>query len=361
LFNQAIRVGFIGTGWSDRIQIRAFRNAGLIPQGICSRQLENAKRVSKNYDIPEVYKDWESLIASENIDLISIVTPTWLHSKISIAALDAGRHVLCEAPTLTVDESESMMKAAKSHPNQLALIDYELRHTPQRRRIYELLNSGELGSLISIHLNYCFDWNLDSGSFWNWENDRESGGGVLNLVGGHLLDQARWLGGSIERLTAQLFTLHNSRSVANSTESKTVTGDDHVTVLLQFKNGVHGVLIASAVHPEKNSSGLTMAVHATEGSLILDKNEDLWHLDKNGNSQLITILDPSRELFSKEEQSAFAYGTYHLAHELRKILVAGQKPSPHIASFYDGLITQKAIETVRRSAQNNTWEYVKSE
>ncbi len=356
--HQEIRVGFIGTGWPDRVQIHAFKKAGLIAQGICSGQMENARRVSKQHDIPEVYKNWESLIASENIDLVSIVTPTWLHSQIAIAALKAGKHVLCEAPTLTVNESKDMVEAAKAYPNQLALIDYELRYTPQRRKIYELLNSGKLGRLISIELNYRFGWSLDSNGPWNWEYDLDSGGGVLNLVGGHLLDQARWLVGSIEKLTAQFFTLHDSRSTAKSKENKTVTGDDHVTLLMQFENNITGTLTASAVHAESNSSGLTMMIHGTRGSLTVDKHEDLWLLDKNGKLQLLAISDPSRELLLKDQQSAFAYGTYHLACEIKRILNSGHKPSSYIATFYDGFMAQKAIEAARRSAQNNEWKYV---
>ena len=356
--NRKVRVGFVGTGWPDRVQIQAFRNAGLEPQGICSGQISNAKRVAEKHNIVEVYENWEALIDSQTIDLVSIVTPTWLHHKIAIAALKAGKHVVCEAPTLTVDESKEMFEVAKTYPNQLALIDYELRYTPQRQKMYELVKSGKLGIPKSIHLNYLFDWNLDSSLLWNWENDLESGGGVLNLVGGHLLDQARWFCGSIERLTAQFFTLHNYRTVKSSNVNKAITGDDQVTLLLQFKNGVRGKLTASAVHPEKNSSGLTATIYATEGSLMIDKNEELWQFDKNGNSQHLSISDSSREMFAQEAQSAFAYGTYHFAHELKRVLVEGEKPSPHLTTFYDGLIAQKAIEAARRSAKNISWEYV---
>lgn len=352
------RVGFVGTGWPDRVQIQAFRNAGLVPQGICSGQIRNAKRIAEKHNIPEIYDSWEALICSETIDLVSIATPTWLHHKIAIAALKAGKHVVCEAPTLTVEEAKEMSEVAKAHPNQLALIDYELRYTPQRQKMHQLIDSGKLGTLISIQLNYLFDWNLDSTLFWNWENDLESGGGVLNLVGGHLLDQTRWFCGSIEKLTAQFLTVYDSRTVESSNGKKAVTGDDQVTILLQSKNGVRGILTASAVHPDKNSSGLTAMIHASEGGLMIDKNEELWQFDKNGNPQQEIIADSSRKIVPQEVQSAFAYGTYHFANELKRVLVEGEKPSPDFATFYDGLIAQKAIEAARRSAKNASWEYV---
>lgn len=354
----SIRVGFIGTGWPDKVQIPAFARAGLMAQGICSGQIENARRVSGKHGIPEVHDSWESLIASESIDLVSIVTPTWLHSQIAKAALKAGKHVLCEAPTLSVAQSKSMVDVANAHPTQLALFDFELRHTPQRRRMYDLIDGGDLGGLISIQLHYRFNSNLDSRLPWNWEHDLDSGGGMLNLVGGHLLDQACWLAGPIEKLTAQFFTLYGSRSDPKSKKNKNVTGDDYATLLLKFENGTRGVLTVSTVHPDDGTAGLTAVVHGTEGGVLLDKNEVLFTVDKNGASQLLAIPDPAKELLSEEDQNAFACGTFHMAREIKNTLLSGQERTPHLATFNDGLMVQKAIEAARRSGENETWEYV---
>ncbi len=356
-----IRVGFIGSGWPGRVQIAAFKNAGLSAQGICSGKIENARRIARQHDIPEVHEDWQALIASENIDLVSIVTPTWLHSEIAIAALQAGKHVLCEAPTLTVVEAESMLATAKKYPNQLALIDYELRYTPQRQKIVELLNAQALGEITSLHLSYNFGWNLDGSNPWHWENDLESGGGVLNLVGGHLLDQARWFAGPIEKLTAQFTTLHRSRPVANSRDHRTVSGDDQANLLLQFQNGAQGTLRISAVHPEVASEGLRTVIHGEKSSLLLDSNETLWHLEKDGNRVAFDIADGAKDVIPSEEQSAFAYGTYHLGREIKKMFSDPENLPGHAATFHDGLLAQKAIAAARRSAAKKTWEYVPHE
>ncbi len=359
--NTKIRVGFIGTGWPGRVQIAAFKSAGLNVQGICSGKIDNARRIARQHHIPEVHDDWRALIASENIDLVSIVTPTWLHCEIAIAALRAGKHVLCEAPALTVAEAESMLATAKLYPNQLALIDYELRYTPQRRKIAELLNEQALGEITSLHLNYCFGWNLDGSTPWHWENDLESGGGVLNLVGGHLLDQARWFAGPIEKLTAQFTTLHQSRPVANSQEQRLVSGDDQANLFLQFSNGARGTLTISAVHPDGASEGLSTIIHGEKGSLLLDSSETLWRLEKDGKRAAFDITDGARDVIPPEEQSAFAYGTYHLGVEIKKLLSDPENLPGHIATFHDGLLAQKAIAAARRSALEKTWENIFSE
>lgn len=358
VLNSKIRVGFIGTGWPGRVQIAAFKHAGLTAAGICSGKIENARRIARQHDIPEVYDDWRAMIAAENIDLVSIVTPTWLHSEIAIAALQAGKQVLCEAPTLTVAEAESMLATAKLYPGQLALIDYELRYTPQRQKILELLNGQVLGKITSLHLNYCFGWNLDGSNPWHWENDLESGGGVLNLVGGHLLDQARWFAGPIEKLTAQFTTLHQSRPVANSRAHKPVSGDDQANLLLQFSNGAQGTLTISAVHPDSASEGLRTIIHGENGSLLLDRNETLWRLEKDGNRAAFDIPDAAQDVIPAEEKSAFAYGTYHLGREIKMLLSDPENPPGHVATFHDGLLAQMAIAAARRSAVENTWETI---
>src|SRR3954470_5323721 len=117
-----VRVGFIGTGWTERIQIPCYQLAGLIPQAICSSKPENAQRVAAKMGIPQVYNSWQELIYADTVDLVSIVTPPHLHAEISIAALRAGKHVICEKPTaLSVAEAENMFAAAQASPNQLAI------------------------------------------------------------------------------------------------------------------------------------------------------------------------------------------------------------------------------------------------
>lgn len=93
-----IRIGFVGTGWSDRAQIPVFQKAGLIPQAICSGQLANAQRVAQKHGIPEVYATWQELIQSPTVDVVSVCSPPATHTEITVAALAAGKHIICEKP-----------------------------------------------------------------------------------------------------------------------------------------------------------------------------------------------------------------------------------------------------------------------
>ena len=145
------RVGYIGSGWTERIQIPAFMLGGLTPQAIASASRENAQRVAAKFDIPEVFTDWRELIASPNVDLVSIVTPPHLHREIAIASLKAGKHILCEKPmALNVGEAEEMFAAAQDAPGCLAIIDHELRFHPIRMQLREMLKEGVIGGIENI-------------------------------------------------------------------------------------------------------------------------------------------------------------------------------------------------------------------
>src|SRR4051794_21670251 len=107
--NTGLRVGFIGSGWTDSTQIPTFRLAGLAPQAIASANPTKARAVAEKHSVPEVCATWQELIASPNVDIVSICTPPHLHKEIAVAALQAGKHVISEKPTaLIVDEAEAM-------------------------------------------------------------------------------------------------------------------------------------------------------------------------------------------------------------------------------------------------------------
>ena len=151
---RGLRVGFIGAGWADRVQIPAFKQGGLIPQAIAAGTPANAARVAARHGMPDVHPSWQALVDNPAVDIVSICTPPALHTEIAVAALQAGKHVICEKPTaLTVAEAETMLAAAQAAPNQLAIIDHELRFHPQRLQLRQLIKEGFVGTLLHVQLD----------------------------------------------------------------------------------------------------------------------------------------------------------------------------------------------------------------
>ncbi len=346
-----IRVGFIGAGWTEKVQIPAFAQGGLRPQAIAAGRSENARRVALKFAIPEVYESWQDLIASPSVDLVSIVTPPQHHKEIAIAALAAGKHVICEKPTaLNVAEAEAMLAAAQAAPGQLAIIDHELRFHPPRLQLRQMVREGYVGAVLRVNLERLGGERLNPHAPWTWWSDAEQGGGVLRALGSHLLDLARWLNGRVENIGGQLQTGHYFRNDAQGRQRQ-VTGDDHADMLLRFANGAQGRITVSSITP--GGYGMNILVVGTEGALRLDNQDRLWGLHgahyPGGEWEAIQPRTPIVQVEGVAASNPFAVGSYYLAQTLAAALPTGDVTLADAASFYDGLVVQRLVDAVQES------------
>jgi predicted dehydrogenase len=353
-----LRVGFIGSGWTDRVQIPAFRLGGLTIQAIASANVANARRVAARHDIPQVYENWRDLVTDDEVDIVSICTPPPLHTEIAAAALRAGKHVICEKPTaLNVQEAEAMLAAAQAAPGRLAIIDHELRFHPQRLQMRQLIKEGYVGSVVQVQFDRLGGERLDPATPWTWWSDAEQGGGMLGAVGSHLIDLARWMIGRIESLTAQLQIGHLFRTESGTGQQRGVTADDHAHLLLRFANGAVGSITVSGLTP--GGHGMTILVVGTKGALRLDNQDQLWGLGgeryPHGEWQPVRALHAAPQVRELPNQGPFTVGSYYLANTLALSLPLGETEIAEAASFYDGLVVQRVLDAARGSHQQGTW------
>lgn len=355
---QSVRVGFIGAGWAERVQIPMFRHAGLTVQAICSANPANARRVAHQLEIPEVYDTWQELVTAATVDLVSIVTPPHLHRDIAVAALRAGKHVLCEKPTaLNVAEAEAMLAAAQAAPNRLAIIDHELRFHPQHIRLQQLIKGGYTGALLRVDVAVHHSSRLNPALPWDWRTDAERGGGMLGAMGSHMLDLCRWVAGKIDTLTATLQIGHYYRNDKETGSRRQVTADDHAHLLLRFANGAQGSIVVSGLTPGPNQTEIL--VLGTRGALWLDNNDRLWGLQGDdlvkGNWQPVETGYPAGLPAVVPADQPFHAGTYFLGRALAEALPRGETVLPEAASFYDGLAVQRALDAARQSHREQQW------
>lgn len=353
----SLRVGFVGTGWTEKVQIPMFRRAGLTLQAICSGNPENAKRVAAAADLPETHDDWQTLVTSDSVDIVSIVTPPHLHAEIAIAALQAGKHVICEKPTaLNVAEAEAMFAAAQAAPNQLAIIDHELRYHPQRIQMRQLIRDGYVGNLIHVKFERLGGERLNPAPPWRWWDDATRGGGMLGAVGSHLLDMARWTVGRIDALSAQLQTVHLYRQDAEENNQR-VTADDHAHLQLHFANDISGTMTVSGITP--SGYGMNTLAVGNKGALRLDNEDQLWGAQGDafhrGDWQRVETDFPAAEITDLAGQNPFAIGTYYLGKRLAEALPAEEYFLEEAASFYDGLVVQRMLDAARKSHSEQIW------
>ncbi|MCU0240375.1 MAG: Gfo/Idh/MocA family oxidoreductase, partial [Pyrinomonadaceae bacterium] len=230
-----IGIGFIGTGFTRKVQIPAFamcENVELV--SVASANLANAESTAKEFNMPHWTDNWRETIEHNDVQLVCITTPPKLHCEQTLYALELGKHVLCEKPTaMNVAEAELMLEKA-NQTNVLALIDHELRFQDGRLKAFEMLRNGEIGKIRHARGVFrnpsCGDKNLP----WNWWSDKEQFGGALGAIGSHIIDSFHFfLGTNVSSVFCQLNTHIKHRKNAND-EIKEVTSDDEALLLLRF-------------------------------------------------------------------------------------------------------------------------------
>ena len=222
------RIGYIGAGWTERVQIPAFTLGGLIPQAIASGQRPNAERVAEKFNIPEVYGDWRELVNSPNVEIVSICTPPWLHKEMAIAALEAGKHVICEKPmALSLEDARAVADLAEQRAAAVQ-IGFMRRFDPGYAAGQRRIAAGEIGAVETFRA-LSRDTHPPSPQFI-----RSSGGIFLDMAI-HDFDLARFLVGEVEEVQSWGSVLIDPAFAE--------AGDvDTAATLLRFAGGALGVV-----------------------------------------------------------------------------------------------------------------------
>lgn len=355
-------VGIIGTNWGVHVQLPAFRAAGLEIVAIAGRQEQKTRRIAAQLDVPFATSDWQALVAHDAVELVSIVTPPNLHCEMCMAALAAGKHVLCEKPmALRLSEARQMLELAQSLPGRLTLIDHELRFLPALRLARQLVASGGIGRVRRAEVRAIASVRANLRHPWNWWSDATQGGGVLGTIGTHQTDILRYILDD-EIIAAQGFLTtfiterpQDKSGQITSTNVRTVTADDFATFHLRFGRGGVAVVIASMVARMEEPQSITL--YGDEGTLLFlgghlmyaSYDEDLRDITP---PPAVTLPD-ALEGISHSSFACFAEATVYMGQALRAALDGDLAALAPAATFVDGLRVQQVIDAVRYSSANS--------
>ena len=338
------RVGIVGTGWGARVQVPTFREAGLDVVAVAGFHRNKTRDLAAELGL-RAHDDWHELVTSPEVDLVSIVTPPSEHRVMALAALEAGKHVLCEKPTaLNALEAEHLLAAAKRRPQQLALIDHELRFLPSWREARQRIR--DLGPARYAEVRYSSPARGDRSRAWNWWSDVDRGGGILGAVGSHYVDAIRYFGMEVEAVQAMLRTIVDRRPFGDA--SREVTADDFASVDLRLANGAVGVLQCSAVAtgPDENS---LFTIYCEEGAMRFAGEEVL--LSTKGAPFTHMAGNEMQKRPGNSPGGAFGTGTLYLGRALRAALDDGDRDAlAPAATFEDGLMQQRVLDAARKSS-----------
>jgi predicted dehydrogenase len=357
--NQSINIGIIGAGFARTTQIPGFRAcAGARVVMIASGHRENAERVAREFDIEHVARDWREVVARDDVDLISIVTPVFTHCEMTLAALDAGKSVLCEKPmAMNAGEAKRMTEAAQA-AGKLALIDHELRFLPGRLKLHELLRRGDIGTIQHAQLTFRSDSRADRNRPWNWWSDKKQGGGALGAIGSHVIDGFRWLlGAEVSEVFCNLAT-HVRERRDEAGELHEVTTDDESNLLLSFGDseltrratGNASMSLVESGKPEHR-----LEIFGSAGAYMIEDSGELWYA-KTGEGQWRRIKTDPGELAPGMRDGGWSRGFTAFSKQIVDALREGRTTVDGAATFEDGYRTQLVLDAARKSNESGKSE-----
>lgn len=298
-----LRAGIIGSGFIGPVHIEALRRLGVKINAICGS--ERAREVAARWDIPQVFTghDFQSLVNCPEVDVVHITSPNRHHHVQSLAALRAGKHVVCEKPlAMTTTETAELVEAARQAGKVFA-VNYNVRFYPAVLQMRAMVQRGDLGEIIHVNGSYMQDWLLKETDY-NWRVLASEGGELRAVgdIGTHWLDTVSFiLGSPVTELLADLSTFHRTRQrpvgevqtfsneAVTHTEDCPVDTEDFASVLLGFDNGARGNLAVSQVAAGRKNC-IRIEIYGAKQSVWWDsENPDLLHYGRRDDANAAVL------------------------------------------------------------------------
>jgi predicted dehydrogenase len=358
-----VGIGIIGTGFARTTQLPGFRACeGARVVAIASGHRENAERVAREFEIEHVASDWREVVAREDVDLVSIVTPPVTHMEMTLAALAAGKAVLCEKPmAMNAVEADAMRRRAVER-EALALIDHELRFLPGRLKMREMVRAGEIGQVRNAKLIFRSDSRASRDRKWDWWSERASGGGALGAIGSHAVDGFRWmLGAEVSEVFCSLATHVAERVVDERTgEMRRVTTDDEANLILKLEDtdltaGTTATISLSVV--EQGQPENRLEIFGSKGGLMVEEGGELWRA-QTGAGEWARVETMSGPLAPGMRDGGWSRGFTLFSRAIVEALREGHNYVEGAADFEDGYRTQLVLDAARRSNESGRVEKV---
>ncbi len=226
------KIGVIGIGFGAQVYIPGLQSEGWEVAALCSRNREKAAKVAEAAGIPNVHTDPLELIQREDIAAVAIATPPGAHRELAIAALKAGKHVLCEKPFAIDAKEGAAMRDAAEASGRTAMVGHEFRHTPQRAYIKELLAEGYIGKFQLCTIELFLDrYVTPQPRPLTWSAFKADGGGVLGALGSHYIDGLRHWFGEVATVSGHVESLRPDVSRRRIEPDRQGRNGRHVPVL----------------------------------------------------------------------------------------------------------------------------------
>jgi predicted dehydrogenase len=334
-----VGVAVIGTGFGATVAVPSFASApGAAVQAVYGRRLDRAREVAEQHNVPFATDDLDQLLAREDVDLVFVTTPPHLHRETVLAALDAGKHVLCEKPFgLTPSESLDMLRHAQDR-ELLHFVDFEFRTDLARRELGRVIRDGDLGEVRQVAITAMVaGLRFPVMNREGWWQRRELGGGWLGAMGSHYIDALRVWFGEIRSVSARLETRRTH--LPEAPDAPPITADDGFVGRFVTESGV--VCVVNTASSVGTSLGPRVELYGTAGAAVLDQDHVLTVVD----AAVTTIRwDLTPEVDPHAHPSLAATSVW-----AAQVVEAIRTRTQIAPTFVDGLRVQEVIDAAHRS------------
>jgi predicted dehydrogenase len=392
----ALGVGMIGYAFMGRAHSQAWRNAlsyfdaPVSPRlvAVAGRNEAAASETAYRFGWEGVETDWRRLLERDDIDIIDICTPGDTHAEIAVAALEAGKHVLCEKPLAnSVEEAQAMVRAAEAARAKgvRSMVGFTYRRVPAIAYARALVAEGRLGRIVHVRGQYLQDWLTDPSSPLTWRLQKErAGSGALGDIGAHIVDLAQFVTGEqLTGVSALTETFVRERPVAEpgpigasaisgiSVTSGTaspngaapmgpVTVDDAAVFLSRMSGGALATFEATRFATGRKNA-IRLEINGTRGSLAFDfEDMNVLHVfdaladARDAGFTRVLVTEASHPYVAAwwppGHVLGYEHGFTHQAVDFLTAIAEGADPRP---SFSDGLQVQRILSAVESSAERS--------
>jgi predicted dehydrogenase len=384
-----LNVALIGTKFMGKAHSNAYRQVGAffdlpaepVMKVICGADPAGTKEAAEKFGWEEASTDWKAIVKRDDIDIVDVSTPGYLHPAMAIEAAKAGKHVICEKPLAPSLKDAKAMLAAAEKAGVHHMCGFTYRFNPAIATIKNLIKKGDLGEIFHIRACYLQDWIVDPEFPLNWRLQKKiAGSGALGDIGAHIIDMAQNLIGEISEVSATMQTFikrraieEGSATIANKKKSSgkkkmgTVDVDDAAILLARFKNcNTLGTFEATRfASGRRNFHGIE--IYGSKGSVIWNQEDmhkfQYYNISDPDNLQgfrTIHATDPAHPYAENWWPSAHNIGYEHLfTHEVYEFITQLKRKKVTYPTFADGVQCQKVLDAVEKSTKSKKWVSVK--
>jgi len=355
-----VRVGIIGTSWyadmSHLARIKSHPRAELA--AVCGRNRARAEEMAGKYGIPQLFTDYREMIEKGGLHALVVSAPDDLHYPMTMDALDAGLHVLCEKPlALNVAQARAMVERAET-VGVKHMVSFTNRWAPWYRYLKQQVDEGYIGRPFHCNIRYLAGYGRQPR--YSWRFDRQHGTGILGDLGSHMIDLARWFVGDISRVSAHLGIYADHPGPDGPAADP---ANDAVALAVEFANGAQGLIQISAIAINGNRAmEQYVTLHGESGTLEIDSDFAAgvrMRGIRQGGERFQEVAIPD-ELFGdvNRNQPPVVQIMQLLTQQPlgdRQFVDAILDDLPVTPSFHDGLKAQEVIDAAIQSHQEGRW------